>query len=145
MGRVCIVSAASLEWIDTVVRHCVPQLESAFKDVTIESARDAYAHVSPSDPASWKMNSMRYILELHPFVPTQIVSIGDSEQERAAAWNLSSLLPGLTIKSIKLFEKPSIQDLERQIEMLHVNIDSIVLHRGPIDYHMRAVWVETRE
>lgn len=44
-------------------------------------------------------------------VPTQVISIGDSVQERDAVWTLIYVAPDLVVKSVKFLDRPHLAHL----------------------------------
>jgi hypothetical protein len=144
LGRVVILTSASIEWIERTIKACMPTLASMPDNILFASARQLYADKYPDNPAAWKFHSMRdifydHIAEHAQDSPAcaQVVSIGDSEHERDAVWTLVYIMPDLVVKSVKMFERPDIEMLVRQLQFIERKIHDIVLIDGHADFFMR--------
>ncbi|KAA6357120.1 MAG: hypothetical protein EZS28_047353, partial [Streblomastix strix] len=63
-----------------------------------------------------------------------VISFGDSECERNALLSIVKLCsPTARLKSIKFVERPSTEQLLRQLEMIQNNFRFIVMHEGSLD------------
>ncbi|KAA6392086.1 MAG: hypothetical protein EZS28_012386 [Streblomastix strix] len=63
-----------------------------------------------------------------------IISFGDSECERNALLSIGNLLsPTARLKQIKLVERPSMDQLLCQLEMIQRNFHYIAVHEGSLD------------
>jgi len=74
---------------------------------------------------------------LYPGPLLQVISIGDSEIERAALWAVKSERPDIIVKSVKLLEAPSIVDLRRQLDSVSISLDSICSSLDNLDLKLQ--------
>ena len=91
-----------------------------------------------SNPVFWKYNSMKNVLakKVNLYDHFDIISIGDSNTEREAIHVLAKEYPNCTLKSIKMIEKPTINQLNQQLSKLNYMINSISTQTGYIDYQL---------
>ncbi len=96
------------------------------RTIPIVSARTTFEDIYKESPLLWKTMSFMYIIsEWAKFVSRvdkrglRVVSIGDSLHEREALYKVHEQHSVRFIpKSIKMFDRPSIQDLMQQHEVL---------------------------
>jgi hypothetical protein len=62
-----------------------------------------------------------------------VLSFGDSVHERHALHKVTSSLTNVVTKSVKFVERPSIEQLKRQVDLVHSCLDDITAHRGDLD------------
>ena len=63
-----------------------------------------------------------------------IVSFGDSIHERAAVHKVTSTMGSSTLtKSIKFVERPTVEQLKRQVDLVTNCFDEIMRHYGHLD------------
>jgi len=68
------------------------------------------------------------------------VSFGDSECERNALLTVGRLCPCSRAKSIKFVERPTVEQLRRQLDMIFNNFSFIVQHDGLFFLRSRLGW-----
>lgn len=67
-------------------------------------------------------------------LPRNILSFGDSVHERAAIQKVTSAMgPGVLTKSIKFVERPTVEQLKRQVDLVGSCFESIVQHADSLD------------
>ena len=68
-------------------------------------------------------------------LPRNILSFGDSIHERSAIHKVTSVLgwPGVRTKSIKFVERPTVEQLKRQVDLVTSCLDAIVGHGESLD------------
>ena len=62
-----------------------------------------------------------------------IISFGDSVHERHAVHKVTSTLRNVHTKSVKFVERPSVEQLKRQVDLVHSCIHDITSHKGDLD------------
>jgi len=168
LGRVCVVSMAGRGWIDKSIEMLMPSLKETFRELNIDvkySTADVPAsvlHEASIDDRSpghyLKRRAMGKVVRDFYSGPRaeglnegratkarswkNVVSIGDSEDERLA---IQDLIMGHTqrdrkgvgkdcrCKTLKLKEEPSLVDLSVELESLTKFLPAIVYHDGDLD------------
>ena len=136
-GEVVIITNAESGWVEMSARFLMPEVSKLLKQIPVISARSSFESFCRDSPITWKSMAFSRVIsewadrsrtESEGFsVPTQVVSIGDSSHEREALFRVHSQhLVKFSAKSVKLIERPTISDLERQHEALHSNLSSIL-------------------
>jgi hypothetical protein len=62
-----------------------------------------------------------------------VISLGDSVHERAALHKVTSGMPRTLTKSVKFVERPTVEQLKRQVDLVHSCFEDIVNHKGSLD------------
>ena len=62
-----------------------------------------------------------------------IISFGDSVHERHAVHKVTASLRNVHTKSVKFVERPSVEQLKRQVDLVHSCIHDITAHKGDLD------------
>lgn len=115
--HVVIVTNATVDWVRAKAPKCLG-------DITILSARQDQSPVE-----QWKKDAFQFIHEVFP-QEEQILSIGDSQYERAAVLELKDKV--LT-KNVKLFDMPTCELLTTQLTSLEKELGAIHTHCGAVD------------
>lgn len=118
IGRVVIVTNASLEWILTSFPLLPRTSQYIKKFVHIISANDRYQYRCPVN--DWKKCIFNYDISHIISTSKQVISIGDSEYEYNALVNLSvqSKHKNKLLKSVKLVSTPDYDTLMDQLNVL---------------------------
>ena len=72
----------------------------------------------------------------------QVVSLGDSMYERNALMNLAERASSVLPKSVKFVERPTMVQLQRQIEIVHSNLESVYSSHEKIDLMLTVEYLE---
>jgi len=67
----------------------------------------------------------------------QFISIGDSEYERAAVFEVKKSRPNILVKSVKLLPAPTIASLTQQLKTVHGSLESIFDSRESLDLKLQ--------
>ena len=62
-----------------------------------------------------------------------IISFGDSIHERLAIHKVTSTMRNARTKSIKFVERPTVEQLKRQVDLVSSCFDEIYRHNGSLD------------
>lgn len=62
-----------------------------------------------------------------------VISFGDSIHERNAIHRVTERMAGVRTKSVKFVERPTIEQLKRQVDLVHGCIEEIVHHTDNLD------------
>lgn len=115
-----IVTNASKLWIEYSAKRFLPKILNSMKNVFIISARDTFESYYVNNQRSWKLETFRLLMKLYKKdTSMNIMCIGDSFIEMEAV----NLLVGdyftkSSIKSIKLNESPTLDELIKQLNLL---------------------------
>mmetsp|Transcript_124994 Transcript_124994/g.312421 ORF Transcript_124994/g.312421 Transcript_124994/m.312421 type:complete len:358 (-) Transcript_124994:100-1173(-) len=141
VGRVVIVTNAIEGWVQTTAGKFLPDLVADLTDIPVISARSVFEPQGIADAARWKVlcfhRLIRY-LQLGDSEAGQIISIGDSWHERAAAFEVAQ---DATIawhaKSLKLLERPSVAQIAQQLDVVAQYLTQFSLYEGSLDLSMQ--------
>jgi hypothetical protein len=119
----------------------MPVVQAWLHGVEVISARAAYEQHGLFAPTTWKCRAFAEqmkLLNAHDSAAgcRSIISIGDSIHEREALLWATSGLADCWAKALKLVERPSLDRLIEQHELLSSCLDQVVDHDGPMDYEI---------
>lgn len=134
MGTVIFITNSAPGWVDQSCSLFMPQIHQQVRSFQI-FAKPMHA------PLTFKLNAFRR--ECQAF--RNVVSIGDGDAERAASLRLLTPPdrkprgdePSRCVKSCKLIEFPSCQQLIAEHEMLQIRLLDIVTFQGSLDLKAR--------
>jgi len=137
-GRVVVVTSAERGWVEVSAQKFSPWILPALEGVKIISARTVYEQSVGKCPFEWKYHAFEHeINDWNAAEPdnafSNIVSIGDAGHERHALLRTVNSRPNCFGKSVKLVERPSIEHLLKQHEILRLSIRELVRHEGSLD------------
>lgn len=136
-GEVVVITNAEAGWVELSGRRFLPLvvkfLESS--DIKIVSARTTFESDFPDAPSSWKMAA--FSQEVAAMFPNDdelnVLVLGDSMSERDAAHALSSRLPNSRVKTVKFVERPSIDQLMRQVQLVAQSLPDLASYASSFD------------
>jgi len=142
-GRVVIVTNASDGWVQLSCSIFMPKLVDLIGKLTVVSAQQRYRSYVAS-PIEWKRRTFRDVLdaETRPLGRVRnLISIGDGTPEHVAIHSLGPY-PGRhllnsqnILKSVKLIDTPSPNQLIEQLATLTSMIEGIVQHPQRLDVY----------
>lgn len=140
--NIYIVTNAEQGWVELSAKKFMPTIADLFKkyknNITILSAQTIYSWIYPNNNAVWKYMAVNEILKhFDSDTIANIISFGDSENERTALINNSNKFKKNFCKSIKFVGLPSYEKLCRQLQYTIINLNNIISHRGPLDLMMK--------
>lgn len=147
MGRVLIVTNAEKGWVQLSSEKFLPGIRHIIDKIDVISARSEFESMFDS-PLKWKFYAFQQKLgailsekskenkENMPPVKNNIISFGDSHVERHAIQQVSRYIPNSTTKSVKFAERPSLEQLLRQIELVTKCFQYIYSHEGDLDLQL---------
>eukprot|EP01056_Protomagalhaensia_sp_Gyna25_P004695 Protomagalhaensia_sp_Gyna_25__4694@NODE_44_length_6376_cov_50_956288_g33_i0_p3_GENE_NODE_44_length_6376_cov_50_956288_g33_i0NODE_44_length_6376_cov_50_956288_g33_i0_p3_ORF_typecomplete_len369_score42_56NIF/PF03031_18/0_16NIF/PF03031_18/1_1e03PNK3P/PF08645_11/0_081DUF601/PF04642_12/0_52DUF601/PF04642_12/5_3e03_NODE_44_length_6376_cov_50_956288_g33_i039945100 len=163
LGTVVIVTNAEQGWIEMSCRKFLPTLFAYLSSFKQLSARTMYESANASCPFAWKQLAFKREIYTHfarsQVRKKNVVSLGDSAHERLAILNvtrnltatqdgarslatLSELPPDLEFvktlghcrtKSVKLIERPNIEELMQEHELICRVLEEVVQHDEDLD------------
>jgi len=138
-GDVHVVTNAETGWVERSAKKFLPGVLPVLDEVQVVSARSTYEAIFPESPLKWKFYAFQQKLNIactDSKYLKNIISFGDSHVEREAVRAVTRGLPQAQTKSIKFAEKPSMEQLRRQIELVTTCFQSIHRHDGDLDLQL---------
>lgn len=149
--KVVIVTNAEEGWVDLSCKAWLPGLLTtlANENVEVVSARSTWEPCGVKSPAGWKAKAFEDAIENFYSQYTNqswknVISIGDAPHEREALARVVTGWVPITrgkrcrSKSVKLILRPTIEQLTREVQMLHGSLKDIVCHDDDLDMHFSA-------
>lgn len=139
-GIVKVITNAEEGWVELSGARFMPRLTKYISDngIKVVSARTLYEADYPDSPACWK--TAAFAAEVDDSFPENdhlnVLVLGDSLSEREAAHNLACRMPTSCVKSVKLVERPTVIQLQRQIALLHGSFRDLREHFGSFDVNL---------
>lgn len=142
LGKVVVVTNAEAGWVELSAAKFLPGLIPLLDRIRVISARTAFEKKYPRQIQLWKNAAYDQVFE-ETFKnasdndyegPFNVLSFGDSLYERNALLQLSEKKHFAMLgKSIKLIERPSVEQLQRQLQILVSNIYALTVVRESVD------------
>jgi hypothetical protein len=151
VGDVVIVTNAESGWVQLSAKNYMPEVNKILDMIPVVSARSSFEIYCRDAPVTWKALAFRSIiaewnedraayesLTGSKLPQAQVISIGDSNHEREALLKCSQHMGAFVSKSVKLLEKPSAQELNRQHELLCRSLSGLLQGTAALDLFIRA-------
>lgn len=139
-GTVVLVTNAETGWVELSSERFMPTVIEAIKEraIKIVSARSAYDGPFPNSPVDWKQTAFvsQVGLLCDKAEAVNLVSIGDSLNERTAAHHVGGQYESGSIKTVKFVERPDIDQIRRQLSLVASNLGDIAMHDGSFDVNL---------
>jgi len=135
-GEVHVITNAETDWVQLSAQKFLPGVVELLNRVTVISARSTYERLYPEAPLKWKYFAFQDRLKekiCDAKARKNIISFGDSHVEREAVRAVTRGLPNTVTKSVKFAERPSMEQLRRQIELVTSCFQFIHNHQGDLD------------
>lgn len=130
LGETLIVTNGNKSWVQDSARRFMPKLIPLLSKLRVMSARFAYEQSWPGEPFAWKKAAFSEIFserEASGVSGVNLVVIGDSFAEIEAAQTATSSLRGTSVvKTVKLKEMPSVNELLGELRVLTQQLPDIV-------------------
>jgi len=138
-GDVHIVTNAETGWVQLSAQKFIPGVLPYINKLNVLSARSTYEGRYPDAPLKWKFYAFQDKLAslfAQPKKSKNIISFGDSHVEREAIRAVTRGYPNTRTKSVKFAERPSLEQLRRQIELVTNCFQYICNHDGDLDLQL---------
>lgn len=150
LGTVLIVTNAGDGWVELSSSRFLPAvrafLTANYKLVKIVSARARYVDAYRQYPLQWKAltfsDELQTIMASSPCKPHDLHvvvlgdSVGDQYAARVASQSLAAAGMPIVLKVVKFLERPSIDQLCKELAVLLDHLYVMTVHRGPFDVSM---------
>lgn len=139
-GTVLLVTNAETGWVELSSERFMPTVITDIRQrgIKVVSARSAYDGPFPNSPVDWKQ--VAFVSEVGQLCdtaePVNLVSIGDSLNERTAAHHVGGKYDSGSIKTVKFVERPDIDQIRRQLSLIASNLGDIATHDGSFDVNL---------
>jgi len=138
-GEVHVITNAETGWVQLSAQKFIPSVVPLLQRVKVVSARSTYEQTFPDSPLKWKYYAMHEKLSglfQQTNVEKNIISFGDSHVEREAVRAVTRGATQTLTKSVKFAERPSMEQLRRQIELVTNCFAYIHNHQGDLDLQL---------
>lgn len=138
LGTVCIITNAETGWVELSCKKFLPRVMSHVENLPIVSARSTYEPKFPSLPSKWKLEAFSHrigqlCVETPHSEAKNVISLGDSHAEREAVRTVTRDLPSTITKSIKFVERPTLEQLLRELQLVVQCFPMICEMRSDLD------------
>lgn len=137
-GPVTVITNAETGWVQLSAAKFIPAVVPYLAKLHIVSARSTYEAMFPDSPLKWKFHAFTTLLQ--PVWASKrernILSFGDSHVEREACRAATRGQPMTRTKSVKFAERPSVEQLRRQVELVTNCFEYIFNHCGDLDLQL---------
>jgi len=144
-GPVTVITNAETGWVQLSCQKFIPLVLPMLPKLTIISARSTYESMFGGAPLKWKYYAFQErIQSMASSVPgsaasskeKNVLSFGDSHVEREAVRACTRGMLNTKTKSVKFSERPSVEQLRRQIELVTNCFGYIHNHDGDLDLQL---------
>jgi hypothetical protein len=138
-GNVHIITNAETGWVQLSAQKFIPGVVPLLNKVKVISARSTFEGMFPESPLKWKFYAFQEKLSKsfsEMKTEKNIISFGDSHVEREAVRAVTRGWPKTRTKSVKFAERPSMEQLRRQIELVTNCFQYIHSHDGDLDLQL---------
>jgi len=138
-GTVYIVTNGETGWVQLSAQKFLPRVVPVLEKLRVLSARSTFEPMYPDAPMKWKFLAFQESLNQEyadSICVKNVLSFGDSHAEREAIRLVTKGLPNTRTKSIKFAERPTIEQLQRQLELVSNCFLYISSHEDDLDLCM---------
>lgn len=129
LGHTFIITNAMEGWVEDSSARYVPGLLPVLQKSRVISARSRWEVQYPDEVHQWKMNTFLEVQrQLDSQIITNLNSIGDSDFEMDAIHVMGKEFAQAFVKTVKLKPNPSPADLLKQLELVEMKFEQIVLN-----------------
>jgi len=138
-GTVIIITNAETGWVELSAQRFMPMVVPLLENIRVFSARSTYEPMYPDSPLDWKIAAFKTMVGQHrpisvdPDVLCSVISFGDSVHERDAVRKVTSDMTDTYTKSVKFVERPNIEQLRREVDLVRNCLDYICSCNSDLD------------
>lgn len=127
LGHTYIITNARAGWVEESAARYMPSVLPLLQTVQIISARSTQESNCNGDVSQWKVKAFMEVSRYFDAdIPTNVVSIGDSEYEKHAANILGSRFAKGYTKTVKLQDSPTLKTHRKELDCLVSKLHAIV-------------------
>eukprot|EP00954_Amorphochlora_amoebiformis_P030385 1394594-Amorphochlora_amoeboformis.AAC.1 len=134
--KVYIITNAESGWVELSAQKFLPGVVPLLSRLEVISARSTYEERFPESPLQWKYYAFQHNLAkafTNDMKAKSVISFGDSHVERHVVRAVAKSFHNSLAKSIKFAERPSLEQLRRQVELVTKCFQNIYCHEGDLD------------
>lgn len=132
-GPTFIVTNAVDGWVQYSAHKFLPELRTILQKVRIISARSRFEPHFPDCIAEWKVQALLEVQQqLDSRAIANLISVGDSEFEMDAVRTMGRQFEEAVVKTVKLWERPSPEDLRKQLQLVLKDFRRILEHPADV-------------
>lgn len=138
-GRVIVITNAETGWVQLSCKKFMPRVLPFLGSLRILSARSSFEARFPESPSDWKIQAFHQEITAayahrRSDSHRNVISFGDSIHERLAIQKVTGGFgPSCKTKSIKFVERPTVEQLKRQVDLVTNCFEEIARHNGSLD------------
>mmetsp|Transcript_9153 Transcript_9153/g.27549 ORF Transcript_9153/g.27549 Transcript_9153/m.27549 type:complete len:270 (-) Transcript_9153:158-967(-) len=142
-GKVVIVTNAADGWVQMSAARYMPMVNAMLNEgnIKIISARSNYFEQFPEAPLEWKVHAFQDELSYMKSAVDgrlNLIVLGDSLSDQYAAHTVVSRLEETlemqaVLKFVKLIDRPSLEQVQKQMSLVLLNIDRLVSYKSAFD------------
>mmetsp|Transcript_63660 Transcript_63660/g.138657 ORF Transcript_63660/g.138657 Transcript_63660/m.138657 type:complete len:249 (-) Transcript_63660:378-1124(-) len=142
LGTVVIVTSSSRNWVEWSAATYLPMLLPIVVRTPIIYAREEYSRLFPYSSSQWKLQTFLELQRLNAESITNVVVIGDSQDEMQASSMLGERWPGILVKQVKFSAFPTTLELMQQLKVLSFELRSVAEAAECIKRDMLEPWID---
>lgn len=134
-GTVVIITNAETGWVELSAQRFMPRVAPLLHQFCVFSARSNFEPTFPDSPLDWKLAAFKKLVEETRPIDTvvgslelphySVISFGDSTHERDAVRKVTAGLRNTYCKSVKFVERPNLEQLRREVDLVRNCLDYI--------------------
>ena len=125
-GEVYIITNAGEGWVEESSKRFYPNINDILDQIEVISARKDYEEKYPKETKLWKIGAFLNLKKrLNEDLITNIICLGDSVFEMDAGKILAGTFIHAVIKTIKFMERPKLEELIKQLNLVLNQFNSI--------------------
>jgi hypothetical protein len=141
-GTVVIITNAETGWVELSAQRFMPRVAPLLSQICVFSARSTYEPMYPDNPLQWKVAAFKQLVgQTQPMnivdtaenLMRSVISFGDSVHERDAVRKVTANLGSTFTKSVKFVERPNLEQLRREVDLVRNCLDYICGCRSDLD------------
>jgi len=141
-GECVIVTNAVEGWVEYSAAKYLPSVCEVLGKVRIVSARSVHGESMPGQVGRWKAEAFRAVCEqfADEGVRLNLTVIGDSELEMNAARAMRQEFEHALVKTVKLQELPSPEDLSKELAVVSQKFEKILAAPRELSISLARKW-----
>jgi len=142
-GTVVIITNAETGWVELSAQRFMPRVAPLLASICVFSARSTYEPMYGNDPLQWKIAAFKQLIghtqpmnivsDSEADLQRSVISFGDSVHERDAVRKVTADIGTCFTKSVKFVERPNLEQLRREVDLVRNCLDYICGCRSDLD------------
>jgi len=143
-NAVHIITNAETGWVQLSAQKFIPGVVPLLSKVKILSARSTYESLFPDAPLKWKLSAIqdKILKSIPENKDKNVLSIGDSHVEREAVRAATRNMARTRTKTVKFAERPSMEQLRRELELISLCFPSFLSHDTDLDLQLTVTFTD---